>query len=511
MSILVAVKGWVEPLPKRIAVIALFAAITTVLGVPQAMAAKTRLMIGMAVEPPGLDPTIAAPAAIGQVTWQNIYQGLVRLDRDGKIQPQLAQSWTIAPDGLTYTFMLRSGVRFQNGEIFDSGVAKFALERAKASDSVNPQKRFYSVITSIETPAPNTLVLKLSEPSGNLLYRLAWPAAVMVEPKSAADNRSNPVGTGPFKLKNWVKGDRVELVRDPNFWDSAHNVALEDVTFRFISDPQAQVAAMQSGDLDAFPQMDTPELYSKFQSDPRFAAVIGNTELKVVAGMNNTRRPFDDPHVRKALMMAVDRTLLVKGAWSGIGQPIGSHYTPNDRGYIDLTGVMPYDPKKAKALLAEAGFAGGLTFTLKTPQMAYAVRSAEVLQAMFAEVGVTMKIVPTEFPAKWVSEVFTGGDFDMTIIAHSEPMDIDIYARERYYFNYKNPAFTKINTEAELATDDDARYAFYGEAQRILADDVPALFLFVLPKLGVWNAKLEGLWKNEPIRSNDLTEVRWTD
>jgi peptide/nickel transport system substrate-binding protein len=110
-----------------------------------------------------------------------------------------------------------------------------------------------------------------------------------------------------------------------------------------------------------------------------------------------------------------------------------------------------------------------------------------------------------------VSEVFTGGDFDMTIIAHAEPMDIDIYAREKYYFNYKNPAFTKINGDAERTTDDAARAKLYGDAQKILADDVPALYLFVLPKLGVWNAKIEGLWKNEPIPSNDLTEVRWTE
>lgn len=478
---------------------------------PPVLAAKTSIVMGMAVEPTGLDPTIAAPVAIGQVTWQNVYQGLVRLDRDGKVQPQLAESWTIAPDGLTYTFKLRTNAKFQNGEAFNAGVAKFALERAKAADSVNPQKRFYAVITHIETPAPDTLVLKLTEPSGNLLYRLAWPAAVMVEPKSAADNKITPVGTGPFKLKNWVKGDRVELERDASFWDASKKVALDNVTFRFIGDPQAQVAALQSGDVDAMAGIGAAELYGKFQSDKRFATVIGNTELKVVAGMNNTRKPFDDPRVRKALMMAVDRNLLINAVYSGLGQPIGSHYTPNDPGYVDLNGVHPYDPKKAKALLAEAGFAGGLSFTFKSPQMAYATRSAEVLQSMFAEIGVKMSIVPTEFPAKWVSEVFTGGDFDMTIIAHAEPMDIDIYAREKYYFNYKNPAFTKINADAERTTDDAARAKLYGEAQKILADDVPSLFLFVLPKLGVWNAKLEGLWKNEPIPSNDLTEVRWTE
>ncbi len=478
---------------------------------PQAYAAKTGIVVGMSIEPSGLDPTAAAPVANAQVTWQNVYQGLVRVDRDGKVQPQLAESWTVSPDGLTYTFKLRTKAKFQHGVPFDSSVAKFTFDRAKAADSTNPQKQYYASITSIDTPAPDTVVLHLAAPFGDLLFRLGSSSAVMVEPSSAADDKTNPVGTGPFKLKAWVKGDRVELVRDPNYWETAKKIALDNITFRFISDQQAQVAAMLSGDVDAFPEMGAPELIGKFQNDPRFAAVIGNTELKVVAGMNSERKPFDDVRVRRALMMAVDRNLLIKAVSSGLGEPIGSHYTRNDPGYIDLTGELPYDPKRAKALLAEAGYPNGLTFTFKTPQMTYATRSGEVLQSMFADIGVTMNIVPTEFPARWISEVYKAGDYDMTIVAHAETMDIGIYAKDGYYFHYKNPTFNKTVSDAEHARDEALRNKLYGEAQKILADDVPALYLYVIPKLGVWNAKLEGLWKNEPIPSNDLTEVHWND
>ena len=498
-------------LMRRLSMGAALSAGIMMLALTPAEAAKTTLNLGMSVEPAGLDPTIAAPVAIGQVTWQNIFEGLVSIDETGKVQPQLAKSWDISPDGLTYTFKLQSGVKFHDGEAFDSTAAKFALDRARGKDSVNPQKRFFVSIASIETPDAETLVLHLSSPTGSLIYWLGWPASVMVGPKSAADDKTTPVGTGPFKFSTWAKGDHVELIKNTDYWNKVGAAKLDKVTFRFINDPQAQAAALKSGDLDAFPEFAAPELMSSFDGDARLATKVGNTELKVVAGMNNARKPFDDKRVRQALMMAIDRQTVIDGAWSGLGTAIGSHYTPNDPGYIDLTGVHPYDPKKAKALLAEAGFPNGFSFTFKTPQMAYATRSAEVLQAMFAEIGVKMNIAPTEFPAKWVSEVFTGGDFDMTIIAHAEPMDIDIYAREKYYFNYKNPAFTKLNADAERTTDDAARAKLYGEAQKILADDVPALYLFVLPKLGVWNAKLEGLWKNEPIPSNDLTEVKWVD
>ncbi|WP_210008289.1 ABC transporter substrate-binding protein [Neorhizobium galegae] len=474
-------------------------------------AAKTAITVGMAIEPAGLDPTVAAPVAIGQVTWQNIFEGLTTIDKDGKIKPQLAESWQISPDGLTYTFKLRQGVKFHNGVAFDSSVAKFSIDRARGADSVNPQKRYFASIDTVETPDASTLVLKLKQPAGSLLYWLGWPSSSIVEPKSAADNKTTPIGTGPFKFVSWSKGSKVDLAKNADYWNKAVSLKLATAAFRFISDPQAQAAALKAGDVDAFPEFGAPELIKSFEGDKRLTTVIGNTELKVVAGMNNTRKPFSDKKVRQALMMAVDRATVVEGAWSGFGTPIGSHYTPNDRGYKDLTGVYPYDAAKAKALLAEAGFPNGFTFTIKAPQMAYAQRTSQVLQAMFAEIGVTMNIETTEFPAKWVADVLKAADYDMTIVAHAEPMDIDIYSRDPYYFNYKNPAFNDVLKKVEMTSDAAEQEKLYGEAQTILAGDVPSLFLFVMPKLGVWDGKVKGLWENEPIPSNVLTDVHWEE
>lgn len=477
----------------------------------QASAAKTTLVVGMNIEPAGLDPTVAAPVAVGQVTWQNVFEGLVALDRSGAIVPGLAESWTISPDGLVYTFKLRSGVAFHDGSPFDASVARFTLDRARGPQSLNPQKRFFSTIASVEAPDATTLVVRLSQPTGNLLYWLAWPAAVMVSPTTADGDATHPVGTGPFRFVSWQKGDRVELARNGDYWNHATPIALETATFRFIADAQAEAAALKSGDVDAFPEFGAPELMASFKDDPRLVTVIGNTELKVVAGMNNAVKPFSDARVRRALMLAVDRQMVIDGAWSGYGTAIGSHYTPNDPGYVDLTGVYPHDVAKAKALLAEAGYPDGFAFTMKAPQMAYAMRSAEVLQAMFADIGVTMTIEPTEFPAKWVQDVFKGRAYAMTIVAHAEPMDIDIYARDPYYFNYADPAFAALMQQVEATTDPTARATLYAAAQRKLAEDVPALYLFAMPKLGVWDRRLTGLWQNEPIPSNVLTDVRWSD
>jgi peptide/nickel transport system substrate-binding protein len=493
-------------MPKRIFAAALLLAAS----LTPAAAAKTSLALGMATEPPGLDPTIAAPVSIREVTWVNLYEGLVRVDRNGRVQPLLAKSWEISPDGLTYRFSLQQGVKFHDGSAFDSADVKFAFDRARSPNSTNAQKQIFAPIDSIETPDPATVVIKLKEPSGNFLYFMGWGDAVIVAPETAENNKASPVGTGPFKFKSWTRGDRVELVRNPDYWQK-DKVKLDSVTFRFINDPQAQVAALRAGDLDAFPNLGAPELFSEMKKDARFTAVAGNTEGETVAGMNNTKKPFDDVRVRRALMHAVDRKALVEGAYSGYGQPIGSHFSPNHPAFVDMTGVVPYDPAKAKALLKEAGYGNGLSITIKSPQMAYASRSAELLAAMLSEVGVELKIIPTEFPAKWIEEVFRNKDYDVTVVSHTEPLDIDIYARDSYYFNYKNDKFRALIADIARTTDEKARFAKYAEAQKILAEDVPALFLFQLPKLGVWNAKLKGLWENSPMPANDVTEAYWVD
>ena len=491
-------------------VFAAFAGALFLLQPGPASAAKNSLTVGMVVEPEGLDPTIAAPTTIREVTWLNIYEGLVRLDENSHILPLLASSWTVSDDGLTYSFKLQPNVKFQDGTPFDSGIVKYSLDRARAPDSTNAQKQFFEPIDRVETPDPLTAVIKLKHPAGLFLYWLAWGDSVMVSPKSVPTNKTHPIGTGPFKFKQWVQGDRIVLERNPDYWQKG-KPKLDTVTFRFIGDPQAQAAALRAGDVDAFPEFSAAELFGAFQKDDRFATLIGATPNKLIAGMNNDRKPFTDMRVRQALMLAIDRKAVMEGAYSGLGTPIGSHYAPADEGYIDLTGVLPYDPDKAKKLLAEAGYANGFTFTIKVPQMSYTTRAAQIMQGMFAEVGVTMNIVPSEFPAKWIEEVFTNKDYDMTIIDHAEPMDIDIYSRPGYYFNYHNEKFNAVVEQAFATADEAKRDDLLGQAQRILAEQVPALYLFDLPFLNVEAAKLRGMWKNQPIPECDVTEAYWAD
>ena len=468
----------------------------------QAQSAKDTVVIGMALEPPHLDPTAGAAAAIDEVVYANVFEGLTRIDQNGAVRPGLATDWAISGGGLVYDFNLRSGVKYHDGTDFDSADVVFALERARAEDSVNAQKRLFAAIERVEAVGPTRVRLTLSRPEGSLLFNLGWGDAVVVAPESADTNKSNPIGTGPYKFARWVQGDRVELVA------SDDRAPLKQVTFKFIADASAQMAALQAGDIDAFPNFGAPESLSQFEADARFAVVIGNTEGETILSTNNTRQPFDDIRVRQAIAHAIDRQEFIDGAYFGYGKPIGSHFAPHHPAYVDLTSVYPHDVDKAKALLAEAGFPKGFKATLKLPPPTYARRGGEVIAAQLARVGIAVEIIPVEW-AQWLEQVFRGDDFDLTIVSHTEPLDISIYAREKYYFNYDSAAFKTVIDRLDQTSDQQQRYALLGDAQRIIADDAVNGFIFQLPKLGVWRKGLVGLWENSPVQANDMTRVRW--
>jgi peptide/nickel transport system substrate-binding protein len=316
------------------------------------------------------------------------------------------------------------------------------------------------------------------------------------------------VGTGPFRFARWVQGDRVELERYADYWGEAP--ALERVTFKFISDPTAAFAAVMAGDVDAFPVFPAPENLAQFEADPRFEVIVGSTEGETILAMNHATPALSDIRVRQAIAHAVNRQDIIDGAMFGYGTPIGTHFAPHNPDYVDLTGMSAHDPEKARALLAEAGHGDGLRLSLKLPPPSYARRGGEIIAAQLREVGIETEIENLEW-AQWLEQVFRGKDFDLTIISHTEPMDINIYARPDYYFQYESPELQEVMAELDVATDAAERSGLLRRAQEIIANDYVNAFLFQLAKTGVANAKIEGLWENSPTQANDMTGVRWVE
>ena len=468
---------------------------------------KTTVNLGMVLEPPGLDPTAGAASAIGEITLYNVYETLTKVAQDGSVQPLLAQSWQASADQKVWTFKLRTDAKFHNGEPFNAETVKFAFERAAAEGSTNKDKTRFQGLERIETPDATTVVLHSRTPNPDLPFLLGLATAAIVEPKSAATNATQPVGTGPFVFDNWQKGAAVTLKKWEGYRE-ASKIAMTQATFRFISDAAAQAAALLSGDLDVFMRVQVARSLDQFKNDQRFNVQIGASSAKTIVALNNAKAPLNDVRVRQALAYAIDRSAVIAGAADGLGVPIGSYYVPGMPGYIDLTSVHAHNLDKARALLKEADVQN-LTLTMKLPPPPYARQGGEVIAAQLAKIGVTVRLENVEW-AQWLSQVYGKSDYDMTMISHVEPYDLGNFAKAGYYWNYKSDKFNTLFARINATADVQERNALLGEAQKMVAEEAVGLYLYQPQWVTVHSKQLQGVWQHMPVFANDLASMRWS-
>jgi len=471
-----------------------------------AQSGKDSLSLALSLEPTGLDPTTKASAEIAEVVLYNIFETLTKINADGSVTPLLAESWEVSPDLRTYTFKLRRGVKFQNGEPFNAAAVKFSFERAGAEKSTNKDKRTFANL-STQVVDPYTVVVLNRDIDPNFLFLLGQATSIIVEPRSAEGNETRPVGTGPYRLGQWARGSSLTLLR----WDGYRNPAaarIAKVTFRFIADPAAQVASLLSGDVDLFPHASVGRSIEQFRHDSRFQVLLNGSQSKAILAINNRRKPLDDVRVRRAIAAAIDRKAVIAGAVEGFGVPIGSHYVPGAFGYVDTTGINPYDPEKAKALLAEAGVKTPLELGLVLPPPAYARQGGEVIAAQLAKIGIVARIQNVEW-AQWLSGVYTSKNYDLSVILHVEPFDLGNYAKPDYYWGYQSARFNDLYNKIKNSARSTDRARLLGEAQRLLAEDAVNGFLFQPQLITIARKGLRGLWKDLPIFVNDLSGLYW--
>lgn len=462
--------------------------------------------VAISADPPGWDPTLSTSQEIARVTYGNVYEGLVRFDRHGAIVPALATGWQVSDDGLVWTFNLREGVRFHDGSplTVDDVLAKF--ERARDPDSGHVNTGYYAPVVDVRAPDERTIVFELSTPSRSLLYNLARPDAIVYPAALQATQRSQPVGTGPFRFARYVEGSEVRLERFADYWNPELPY-LDAATFRIMSDANARVAALLAGDIDLIGAAVPPEQVRVLRANPALKVASGTATAEVTVAMNNGRAPFDDLRVRQAITHAIDKEAIVQGAFFGQGTVIGTHMSPSEAYYVDLTDTYPFDPARARALLADAGYAGGLSFDFELPEP-YAIerRTGEIIAQQLREVGITVNLSVVEW-GTWIQRIFLAADYDMTIIGHSEPRDINIYANPDYYYRYDNPRIAELLAEAEAAPTAEAETAAYQEIARIIAEDAVNVWVFSPANTVAARADLYGFWTDQPTPAIDLTQV----
>ena len=482
-------------------------ALTLALG-PATARAQGTLVVQNSTEPPGLDLTATPASATAGVVLYNIQECLVKVDRHGKLVPWLAERWNTT-DNRNYTFFLKRGVRFHNGRELRAADVKYVFDRAMNPETKHPYPGYYAAIGDIIVRDDYTITFALKSLNANFLLNLARQGSV-IYPREAVDTlKSEPIGTGPFRFAEWVRGDRIVLARNPEY-HAKGLPKLDKVVFRFIPDPNATLAALKAGDVDASLFGLGPEHAQELQKDPRFQVIVGDTTNDVILAMNNARKPYADVRVRRAITQAINKADVLKGAMFGMGRILGSNVDPLNPYFVDLAGAMPYDPAKAKKLLAEAGYPNGFETVLKvSPQYDYTVRSGEIIVDQLQKVGVRVKLEQIEW-GQWIARVWREADYDLTIIGHAEAWDISNYANPKYYFRYDNPKFQELFQKSEVTLEDKARRELYLQLQRMLVEDAPAVWLFMHPRLVVAKKGLQGLWKDLPIPSADLSEVAWT-
>ena len=494
---------------RHLATLLLVAVTLLPLVAPPIAAAAETLVMQVATEPPGLDLTATPASATAGVVFYNVQEGLVKVDRHGKIVPWLAERWNTS-DNKNYTFFLKRGVRFHNGRELKAADVKFVFDRALNPETKHPAVKQYEVIGDIIVKDDYTITFALKTTTANFLLTMARQGSV-IYPREAVDTlKSEPIGTGPYKVAEWVRGDRIVLAKNSDYHVKGLP-KMDRVTYRFIPDPNAALAALKAGDVDATMFGLGPEHIPDLQKDSRFQVIIGETTNDVIMSMNNSKKPFSDARVRRAITYGINKPDVVKGAMFGLGRVIGTNVDPLNPYFVDMSGAMPYDPAKAKKLLAEAGYPNGFETVLKVaPQYYYTVRTGEVLADQLQKVGVKVKIEQIEW-GQWLSRVWKDADYDLTIIGHAEAWDIGNYANPKYYFRYDSAEFQKLFQESEITVDDKARRELYVKMQKKLVEDAPVVWLYIHPRLAVTKKGLQGLWKDLPAGAgvNDLSEVAW--
>ena len=438
------------------------------------------LNFALSGNPDTLDPHKTSGTLTFQ-TLKSIYDTLAEPDMKGKIVPALADGWEVSDDGLTWTFLLKKGVVFHNGDKLTSADVKATFERIMDKKIASPNAKEFAAINNIETPNDYTVVLKLKEPAAPLLATFAsgWGAILPKKLIDAGhDFAAKPVGTGPYRLKEWIRDSRIVLEKNKNYWMKGHP-KLDKIFMHIIAERAVQIQGLISGQIDIsyiIAKDDMPVL----KSNPDVKIEKSLSALILVMPMNCSNPILKDIRVRQAITHAIDKQKVLNIAY-GTGEPIATFMDYGNAYYKDFTSLYPYDPKKAKELLSEAGISKDATLEMTLPQNYEPhVRAGEMYQAMLTKVGLNVKLKLVDW-STWISDVYRGAKYDLTVIGHTGKLDPDGtlrgYGAESRYVKWINPRTVELVNKARKVSGFENRKKLYDEALEFMAKEVPFMYL----------------------------------
>ena len=423
--------------------------------------------VRLALAPNDLDVRVTSGAPLDQILVDNVYQGLVARTPEQEIVPSLATDWTVSDDGLTYTFTVREGVTFHDGqELTPQDVVWSLTQHRDNADWVRAVS--LADVTDI-TAEGQEVTLTLSQPNSSLLWELTGRPGLIFKEGDTVDYQTAANGTGPFTLAEWVQGDSVTLARYDDYWGEP--AAAAEVVFAIIPDTQTALNAALAGEVDVVTGFDAT-LTEQIEANGDFEVEIGASTDKGTLAFNQTSGPLADQRVRQAIRQAIDHEAFIEAA--GAGEVMTGPIPSLDPGYEDLSDIAPYDPEAAKALLAEAGYED-LELTLTIGNW-YSSTIPQLLVSDLDEVGITLNVDSVDFPT-WLNDVYLNKDYELSFVLHTEARDFENWANPEYYFTYDSPEVQELYAKAIAATSDEEAADYLARAARVVAEDAAADWL----------------------------------
>jgi len=446
------------------------------------------LILGASADPLTLDPGAITDEA-SQQSAQLVFESLVRYTSERKVEPSLAESWTV--NDRDWTFKLRKGVVFHDGSPFNAAAVKAHFDRI-AAEKLFSQSNWAPYIVRIDVVDEGTVRFVTKDPDPFFLSRLVSTSASIESPDSVKkygkDVMRNPVGTGPFRFGEWVKDDRIVVTRSETYW--GQKAYLDKVTVRPLPDLQARSIAVESGDVHMAIGL-TADVRDRLKASPNVTVVETTGLFNTFVGMNVLKKPFDDIRVRQALNHAIDKQAIVKNTYQGAAVELPGHVMQGVPGYAQ-TPAYAYDPPKAKQLLAAAGYANGFTTTLLSSTFyAKDTELISYLQQQYAAVGVTVKILQLEWtaylqqlrldprnsPVEMWRDSRGSGDASFGIL---RTYGCDFFRPNGGNTNgYCNPSLDAIAKQGGSTVDQAKSDELLAQAQRLLTQEAPSVWLFV--------------------------------